>query len=95
MVLNVLLGLAVLLMYSYGIVMIASVVAQRSMLRDMLLIEKYRTLDEDSQMWEEDEETDEDGEVIARKFTLISNEEMEHKRLTKQKDNEDEDGSTD
>lgn len=82
-------GILALLLYSYGIVMVASMVTQRQMIRDHLVIAMHLRNSEDVD-WDQFDELDENGEVVAHRFELITNDELNEKRDQKQKDNEDE-----
>lgn len=92
-VFNIVGGLLVLALYSYGIVMAAAAIVERNMLQDRFLIDFYsrQTEPDDDVEWEEFDEVDDDGEVIARKFELVTNDQLEQRRTNKKtnKDNED------
>lgn len=92
-VFNIVGGLLVLALYSYGIVMAAAAIVERNMLQDRFLIDFYsrQTEPDDDVEWEEFDELDEEGEVVAQKFELVTNDQLEQRRTNKKtnKDNED------
>ena len=87
-------GLLILVLYSYGIVFVTSVIVQRNLTQERLLLEHYASIvvDDEDVDWEQFDELDDEGNMVVRSFELITNNDLERRRTNKNndKDNTDE-----